>query len=103
MKKAIAAGLMVLGWAAAPWAETPAPLTTIPAIRALSKADASLAHPVAFEGTVTYFHPDFRYLFVQDGDQAIFVYTPVGTQLVAGDRILIKGVTHAELGANRGI
>src|ERR1017187_5174474 len=96
MKKAIAAGLMVLGWAAAAWAANPAPLTTIPAIRALGKADASRAVPVAFEGTVTYFHPDFRYLFVQDGDQAIFVYTPVGAQLLAGDRILIKGVTHAE-------
>lgn len=72
------------------------PLTSVQAIRALPKAVANKALPVDFEATVTYFHPDFRYLFVQDGEHAIFVYTPVGTVLSGGDRIRIQGVTHAE-------
>jgi len=85
---------VVLGWAMC--ARGLEPLTSIEAIRALPKAEASRALPVAIEATVTYYHPDFRYLFVQDGDQAIFVYAPAGTQLAAGDRVLVKGVTHAE-------
>jgi diguanylate cyclase (GGDEF)-like protein len=66
------------------------------AIRALPRSEALKAVPVAFEGTVTYYHPDFLYLFVQDGDQGMFVFAPAGTQLAAGDRVLIKGVTHTE-------
>jgi diguanylate cyclase (GGDEF)-like protein len=66
------------------------------AIRALSRAQADQALPVAFEGTVTYYHPDFLYLFVQDGDQGMFVFAPAGTQLAAGDRVMVKGVTHSE-------
>ena len=87
---------MLLGWALVALASELGTLTTVGSIRALSKDDANKALPVAFEATVTYYHPDFRYLFVQDGDQAIFVYAPAGSELAGGDRVLIKGVTHAE-------
>jgi diguanylate cyclase (GGDEF)-like protein len=100
MKKLIPALVLMMGYASAAFAGEPGALTTIAAIRALNKAEASQALPVAFEATVTYFHPGFRYLFVQDGDQAIFVYAPVGVEVVAGDRILIKGVTHAEFSSD---
>ena len=96
MRKPIAALALILGWTWAALATQPGTLTTLRAIHDLPKIEASQALPVAFEGTVTYYHPVFRYLFVQDGDVAIFVLAPVGTELAAGDRVLVKGVTHSE-------
>jgi len=96
MKRLIFLLALFLGWASAALAAGPAPLTSVRAIRALTKAEASQGLPVAFEGTVTYFHPVLRYLFAQDGDEAIFVYAPADTVLAPGDRILIRGNTHAE-------
>jgi diguanylate cyclase (GGDEF)-like protein len=88
--------VLILGWALAAPAAEPGTLTTLRAIHDLPRYQASKALPVSFEGTVTYYHPVFRYLFVQDDDVAIFVLTPIGTKLAAGDRVLIKGVTHSE-------
>jgi len=96
MRRLISAIVLLSGWASVGLIAQPGTLTTIASIRALSNADASKGLPVDFEATVTYFHPDFRYLFVQDEDQAIFVYAPAGTQLTGGDRIRIKGITHGE-------
>ena len=90
------AALPVLLLACAVAAAQTGGLSTVHAIRALTHEQASQSLPVSFEATVTYFHPVFRYLFVQDGDEAIFVFAPPGTQLSAGDRILIRGVTGAE-------
>jgi diguanylate cyclase (GGDEF)-like protein len=87
---------MLLGWAPTAFAAAPAPLTTLRAIHELTKTEANQALPVAFEATVTYFNSNFRYLFVQDDGQAIFVFAPVDTTLAPGDRILVRGVTHAE-------
>jgi diguanylate cyclase (GGDEF)-like protein len=96
MKKPITVFAIVLGCVSAAWAATPAPLTSVRAINDLSKAEANLELPVAFEATVTYFAPGFRYLFAQDDGQAIFVFAPVGAAFVPGDRVLIRGVTNAE-------
>jgi hypothetical protein len=96
MKRVVQVVALSVASALAAWAAPPAPLSSVAAIRALSKSEASKGLPVAFEATVTYFHPDFKHLMVQDQDHAIFVFTPAGTELAPGDRVLIKGVTNAE-------
>jgi diguanylate cyclase (GGDEF)-like protein len=96
MKRLIPALAILLASACAALATPPVPLTSVGAIRALSKDQANLALPVAFEGTVTYYAAGFRYLFVQDQGQAIFVYAPDGIMLSPGDRVLVHGVTNAE-------
>jgi diguanylate cyclase (GGDEF)-like protein len=77
----------------AAWAETPATLTSLRAIHALTNAEASQSIPVAFEGTVTYFRGYEHLLFVQDGDLAIFVFFTMDAKLAPGDRVLVKGTT----------
>jgi diguanylate cyclase (GGDEF)-like protein len=96
MKSFILVFAAVLGWASTALAAPPAPLTTLRAIHELTKTEASQALPVAFEATVTYFNSNFRYLFVQDDGQAIFVLAPLHSKLAPGDRIMVRGVTHAE-------
>ena len=71
----------------------PAPLTTLSAIHQLSNAEASVAVPVAFEATVTYFRDYEKTLFVQDGDNAIYVQATSQLRLDPGDRILVRGFT----------
>ncbi len=75
-------------------AQSPAPLTSLRAIGALSNAEASNHLPVSFEATVLYYRSYGKELFVQDGDAAIYVYDPRSLNLVAGDRIRVRGVTH---------
>ena len=77
----------------AAWAETPATLTSLRAIHALTNAEASQSIPVAFEGTVTYLRGYEQLLFVQDGDLAIFVFFTMDAKLAPGDRVLVKGTT----------
>lgn len=74
-------------------ADAPATLTSLSTIRKLTNAEASMAVPVVFEATVTYFRGYERTLFVQDGDNAIFVQTTTNLKLEPGDRILIRGFT----------
>jgi diguanylate cyclase (GGDEF)-like protein len=64
-------------------------------VRALTNAKANNKIPVAFEATVGYARAYENLLFVQDGDDAIFVRTPDGTHLLAGDRVLVHGATQA--------
>jgi diguanylate cyclase (GGDEF)-like protein len=92
MKRLIPAIAIAFGGLfSAAWAATPAPLTTLRAIHALSNAQASRALPVAFEATVTYRRAGETTLFVQDGDSAIYVAAPAEFQMLPGDRVLIKG------------
>ena len=84
---------MAAGCVCAAWARGPAPLTDLHAIHQLTNAEASHALPVVFEATVTYFRPYERTMFVQDGDVAIYVQSATDVNVVAGDRILIKGTT----------
>ncbi|MGD0735702.1 MAG: GGDEF domain-containing protein [Terracidiphilus sp.] len=92
MKWLIAAVAIVLSFSSA-IAQSPAPLTTLRAIHALTNAEAHHELPVAFEATVTYFRSYERTMFVQDGDVAIYVQATTNTKLVPGDRVLIKGTT----------
>ena len=93
MKKLIPIFAILLGWAAAAWAEAPGPLTTLSAIHALTNAEASKELPVAFQATVTYYRGYETTLVVQDGDAGIYVHAPNDAKLVPGDRVLIKGTT----------
>ncbi len=82
-------------------AATPAPITSLRAIRALSNAEASQKLPVAFEATVTYYRDYEKTMFVQDGDIAIFVLVGSSTNenFGPGDRILVRGTTRAAFSA----
>jgi len=99
MKKTTKALAILLGCASLAWAAGPTPLTTLRAIRALPRAEAAAGVPVAFEGTVTYYaRRDTAQLsdidlFVQDGDQAIYVQTLPNQDLSVGDRVLVRGKT----------
>jgi PAS domain S-box-containing protein len=71
------------------------PLTSLLAIRQMSREAASAGRPVEVEGTVTYYDPGWRCLFMQDRAEAIFVLTPTNElPIVPGDRIHVTGRTH---------
>ena len=93
MKKLISVLILLLAGARMALSSVPVSLNSLRDLRALSNAEADNRIPVAFEATVTYFRDYERTLFVQDGDQAIYVSAPVDARMVPGDRVLIKGVT----------
>ncbi len=71
------------------------PLDNLHSVRQLTNAQAADAYSVEFQGTVTYVRTADRALFVQDGDDAIFVHWSDNNMLVAGDRVDVKGTTQA--------
>src|ERR1700752_3418701 len=91
-------GLILAVAMAAPWtsvvcAAEPGIITSLRAIRSLSKAQAQSGLPVAFEATVTYYTGSGVDLFVQDDGQAIYVETKPYKDLAPGDRVLVRGTT----------
>ncbi|MGA2276760.1 MAG: GGDEF domain-containing protein [Terracidiphilus sp.] len=95
MKRLTLAIAAILVWASAAWAAPPAPLSTLRAIRTLSSDQASRNLPVAFEATVTYRRAGETTLFVEDGNEAIYVWTKPEVILTPGDRVLIQGTTRS--------
>jgi diguanylate cyclase (GGDEF)-like protein len=91
MKNSVAAIVIALGCATSAWSAAPPALTSLRAIRTLSNADAAKELPVAFEATVTYFNGYQHTLFVQDGEQAVFVWCATDAELLSGDHVLIRG------------
>ena len=91
MKSLIPAFAIVLGLTSAAGPAQPAMLTSLQAIHSLTNEDAKQAHPVKFQATVTYIRAYEHALFVQEGDEAIYVSVSPDEKLVPGDRILIKG------------
>ncbi|MGA8672442.1 MAG: GGDEF domain-containing protein [Terracidiphilus sp.] len=85
---AMTAGRHVMAWGA-----EPVPLNTLHAIHSLTKADARAGLPVVFEGTVTYYNKSDVDLFVQEGNEAIYVETKPNEDWTLGDRVLVKGKT----------
>ena len=75
-------------------APTPSPAITLHAAATLSNAQANQHLPVAFEATVTYYRPYDKDLFVQDGNDAIYVHATTTLKLTPGDRVLVHGTTH---------
>jgi diguanylate cyclase (GGDEF)-like protein len=74
-------------------AAEPSAITSLHAIHTLSKAQARAGLPVAFEATITYYNKSAVDLFVQDGDEAIYVETKGYEDLAPGDRVLVRGKT----------
>jgi hypothetical protein len=72
-------------------AAPPAPPIGLHAAATITNDEAAKHPPVAFEATVTYYHSHDGDLFVQDGDDAIFVFAPKALKLAPGDRILVRG------------
>ena len=71
------------------------PHTSLHSIHALTNEEASLGLPVAFEASVTYYKKGDVDLFVQEGDDAIYVETTPDASLMVGDRVLVTGTTRA--------
>jgi diguanylate cyclase (GGDEF)-like protein len=90
MNKSRYLALLVWGGLVAAAAAAPAPLSSLRDIHALTNASAQ-AVPVEFQATVTYFRWYEKTMFVQDGEDAIYVQAPTDLRFVPGDRILIKG------------
>src|SRR5579863_3298078 len=93
VKRLTSIAALVLGWATVACSAAATPLATLHAIHTLTNADAGKAMPVAFEATVTYYNPKDIDMFVQDGDEAIYVQAAKGADLVPGDRVLVRGHT----------
>jgi len=93
MKRLIPAFFVLLSCASTSLAATPAVLTSLPAIHALSNTQASKEISVDFVATVTYFRWYTRELFVQDGEADIFIYLTKDVKLTPGDRVRIRGIT----------
>jgi diguanylate cyclase (GGDEF)-like protein len=77
------------------FASTTPALTTLRAIHQLKNDEAGRGLPVDFSATVTYYRASNRDLFVQDADAAIFVHLPMALRLAPGDRVRVRGTTHA--------
>ncbi|MFY9853159.1 MAG: GGDEF domain-containing protein [Terracidiphilus sp.] len=91
---------IILGWASTACAAPPGELTTLHAIRSLTDAQARHGLPVAFQATVTYYDNDGVDLFVQEGNQALYVESKAHEGLVAGDRVLVRGKTRTSFGTD---
>jgi diguanylate cyclase (GGDEF)-like protein len=85
--------VMAAAWAATTCAAESPLVTTLHAIRTLTKAEAKSGRTVAFEATVTYYNRSDVDLFVQDGDEAIYVETKPNEDLAPGDQVLVRGKT----------
>ncbi len=98
MKKVFLLFAIALGNLSPARANTPAPLTSVRAVTALSTTQASQGLPVAFQATVTFFRGYQKNLFVQDGKAGTFVKATTNLNLVPGDQVLVKGITRANFG-----
>jgi diguanylate cyclase (GGDEF)-like protein len=96
MKRFVPIFAIVIGWASAATAAPPAPLTSLHAIHSLTNAEAAKGLPVAFQATVTFYGSNDGNLFVQEGNEAIFVKVPSGAKLDSGDHVLVRGTTSAD-------
>jgi diguanylate cyclase (GGDEF)-like protein len=69
-------------------------LTDVRAIHSLSLKHSGETHPVAIEGTVTFYSSRGKHLFVQDRGAGVYVNTNANApNLLPGDRVKIKGAT----------
>jgi len=93
MKRFISFIAVLLATTATAWGAPPPPLTTLHAIHSLTNAEANRGLPVAFEATVTYSQEEISTLFVQDGDEGLYIGTNTYPVLLPGDRVLVRGKT----------
>jgi diguanylate cyclase (GGDEF)-like protein len=95
MRRVISTFAIILLGATAAWSADTVALPTLRAIHALSNEEASGGLPVSFEGTVTYYDRSDINLFVEDQGVAIYVETAQNQDIAPGDRVLVRGKTHA--------
>ena len=81
-------------------AENPAPLTSVEQVVALTNAEAAKGLPVRLEGVVTFVqapdpHAPDSSLFIQNNGYGTYVNFSKDKGLVAGDRVVVSGVTDA--------
>jgi len=65
------------------------PLENLKQIRQLG--DTAIGHAVDFRATVTYSDPVYHFIFVEDGEQAIFLHGRRGEVVERGDRVRVHG------------
>jgi diguanylate cyclase (GGDEF)-like protein len=94
MKRMIAALAVLLGCSSSLFGAAPAPLTSLRTIKALTNAEAAHSLPVSFTATVIYFRSYEKTMFVQDGDQAIYVQPITNKNFLPGDVVRVNGTTH---------
>ena len=94
MKKTIPVLAVILGWISVAWAAQPSKLTDLHAIHRITNAEAGLGIPVEFEATVTYYRAYEPTMFVQDGDVAIYVQHESDANVLAGDRVFVRGTLY---------
>jgi len=94
MKRVVPLFAMLCLCASGAWTQPSGPITTLQAAARVSNAQASQHQRVAFEATVTYYRSYERNLFVQDGDEAIYLHPSGLYKLVPGDRIRVDGTMH---------
>jgi diguanylate cyclase (GGDEF)-like protein len=100
MKRRLSQVFVLLACASAAWPSAPLRVTTIQELRALSKNQVDQALPVELEATVTFYRSQVHDLFVQNGNQGVFIETTTTQQLAPGDVVRIKGTTHWGYHAN---
>ncbi|MBL9166885.1 MAG: PAS domain S-box protein [Verrucomicrobiales bacterium] len=68
-------------------------LTTTASVQSLSKAEADLSPPVRIEGTVSFSHPAWRILFLQDDTGGIFCDPLISDKIPEpGTRLVVHGL-----------
>ena len=71
------------------------PLTRIQQVTALTNTQAAKALTVRLDGTVTYVQPEDGSLFLQSNGYGTYVNFSKNKGLIAGDRVVVSGVTNA--------
>jgi diguanylate cyclase (GGDEF)-like protein len=97
MKRLVFVVAIIFGWNSAAWAAPPSTLTTLPAIDALTRDEASRNLPVAIDVTVTYlsYASGHGYMLTaQNGGAAIWAMSATDPRVAPGDRVLLHGKTH---------
>ena len=65
-------------------------VASVAALRSLSREEAARGYPVSFEAVVTFSDPDEPALFVQDGNDAVYVFAP-GLDFPVASRVHVEG------------
>ena len=82
-------------------AEELSPITSIRRIHQLTETEAAKQPPAKIKATVTYYKPEHFRFFVQDGEEAIYVFTENADKndfkqlpIQVGDLLELKGKVH---------
>jgi diguanylate cyclase (GGDEF)-like protein len=93
MKRGVFFGLLVLGSFLRGAAQPPGTLTSVRAVKEISRAQAARSLPVSFDAVVTYYNPKDVDLFVEQDGHAVYVQTAMGQRLAPGDLVHVDGKT----------